>query len=161
MSADPAFPRGATLPIPEDVQVGAGWVEQMVEMADHIGPLETLRLVDAFGGQRPYVSSDPERNPFRSVLSPAAIATVSRVYGGAHLWVPVGRLALARARRAPVIAAVRARQMTLSQAAQLLGTSVSYVSQLANRTGEGVGTRPLVTRAKRGDARQIDMFPDT
>lgn len=148
------------LPIPEDVRVGPHWSSQMVELADHIGPYQTLLLIEAFGGQRARVPIDPERNPFRAVLSEEAARTISHVYAAELFWVPTGRAALAAARRAPVIASVRAGTMTGEEATRLLGTSRRYLGQLVNQTDEGVGAKPLPGRRRQSDPRQIDMFPE-
>lgn len=56
---------------------------------------------------------------------------------------PVGSVAMDRACRAPVIAAVRAGLLTGAEAQTILGTSRSYISQLANHTDEGKGVEPL------------------
>lgn len=106
------LPRAEELPIPADVQPGPGWTEQMLEMAAHVGAFDTLAIVAALGGQSIYIPRDKAKSPFAEIVGEAAVATLAWVYGGHHYAVPVGRAALARARRAPVLAAVRAKRMT-------------------------------------------------
>ena len=43
------FPPVDQLPIPENVQPGPGWTDQMREMADHIGAYPTMLIVDRYG----------------------------------------------------------------------------------------------------------------
>jgi hypothetical protein len=150
----------ADLPIPADAKVTRKWPPQMVEMADHIGAYHTLRLIDARGGQQVRVPIDPERSPFRDVLDARLVRVMAQVYGGNELELPVGRAVLSEARRAPVLASVRAGDMTVREAAKILGTARTYVSELVNRTAEASGAVPL-RRPRRGDDRQIDMFERT
>ncbi|WJY18705.1 hypothetical protein QQS45_00170 [Alteriqipengyuania flavescens] len=148
----------ADLPIPRTAKVTRKWPAQMVEMADHIGAFHTLHLIAAFGGQQMRIPLDPDRSPFRDVLDPQRVDLMARIYGGNELELPVGRAALDEARRAPVLASVRAGDMTVREAARILGTARTYVSQLVNRTAEAEGAAPLPSR--RVDKRQLDMFPD-
>lgn len=147
----------ADLPIPADAQVTRKWPAQMVEMADHIGAYHTLRLIDAKGGEQVRVPRDPERSPFRGVLDARLCRVMAQVYGANELELPVGRAVLNEARRAPVLASVRNGDMTVREAARILGTARTYVSELVNRTAEASGAEPL-RRPKRGDDRQIEMF---
>ena len=147
----------ADLPIPEDAQVTDKWPAQMVEMADHIGPLATLRLIDQLGGQQVRVPLDPERSPFRDVLSPSLVRTMAQIYGGNELELPVARPALTEARRASVLASVIKKDITVREAARILGTARTYVSYLINRSTEGRGAEPL-RRPRHGDDRQIELF---
>jgi len=130
------FPLPDQLPIPRDVQVGPGWGAQMREMADHIGPYATLLIVDRWGGQQVYVAADPARNVFRDAIGAAAAETMSRIYGRETLKVPTGKPALAQARRAPIIAAVRAGEMTGAEAAARLRVNRTYISELINQRDE-------------------------
>lgn len=147
----------ADLPIPQDAQVTRKWPAQMVEMADHIGPYATLQLIDHFGGEQVRVPLDPDRNPFRDVLGPKLAATFSRIYGGNELELPVAKAARDEARRAPVLASVRNKDMTVREAARILGTARTYVAQLVNRSREAENAAPL-RRPSRDDDRQIDLF---
>lgn len=153
------LPRAEELPIPADVQPGPGWTEQMLEMAAHVGAFDTLAIVAALGGQSIYIPRDKAKSPFAEIVGEAAVATLAWVYGGHHYAVPVGRAALARARRAPVLAAVRAKRMTTADAARLLGTSRTYLAHLANQTDEGAAATPIQLSRKR-DTRQIELFSD-
>lgn len=150
----------ADLPIPPDAGVTRKWPPQMVEMADHIGAYQTLRLIDAKGGEQVRVPLDPERSPFREVLDARLVRVMAQIYGGNELELPVGRAVLNEARRAPVLASVRNGDMTVREAAKILGTARTYVSELVNRTAEASGAAPL-RRPRRGDDRQIEMFETT
>lgn len=132
------LPRLDDLPIPADVQPGPGWTGQMIEMADHIGAYATLCLIAAHGGEEVHIPASAERSPFADVLSSEHRATIARVYGGNRILIPVGRVAIARARRAVVIAAVRANKITGAEAQKIIGTSRTYVAHLVNHTDEGM-----------------------
>lgn len=147
------------LPIPADARVTKRWTEQMREMADHIGAYRTLLVIDALGGQLIDVPSDPANNRIAAVIGDEGAAIMSRIYGGNRLWVPVGRAALNEARRAGIISAVRAKKMTIAEAAPILKTSRSYLGYLVNSTVEGQEAEPYVPRRSRHDPRQLDMFP--
>ncbi len=147
----------ADLPLPEDAKITRKWPAQMIEMADHIGAWHTLQLIDRLGGQQLRVPMDPERSPFREVLDARRVRIMAQIYGGNELELPVGRAALDEARRAPVLASVRNGDMTVREAARILGTARTYVSQLVNRTSEAANAEPL-RRPSSGDDRQIDMF---
>jgi len=145
------------LPIPHDVAMTGRWPAQLVEMADHIGAYHAMRIVERFGGQQIYVSADPERNCLREVLDARLTRIMSHVYGRQEIEVPVARAALMEARRAPVIASVRNGDMTVAEAARILGTARTYVSQLVNRSREAAVAEPL-RRPSLRDPRQIEMF---
>lgn len=160
MTARADLPRLNDLPIPDDVRAAPHWPEQMREMADWIGPLDTLRVSEAFGGEVVYISHNPQRSPFRDLLSPAQVETMARVYGGSRLTVSNALPLLRRVRRAGVIAATRAGRLTIMDAARICGTSRTYMSHLVNQTSEGAGAPALavVPRRVAHDPRQIDMF---
>lgn len=145
------LPRLDELPIPADVRPGPGWTQQMVEMADHIGAYPTLCVVARFGGAQVYIGRDPARSPFAEVVDAATAATIAEVYGGNRLLVPVGRVAVARARRAVVLAAVRARRISGADAAKVLGTSRTYLSHLVNETLEGTHRSTIESLPVQGD----------
>jgi hypothetical protein len=116
----------------------------MLEMADHIGPYATLLLVERFGGMRIYVPKDyakgksyPDRGSIREVVGEEAARKLSQIYCREYLAIPTGRTALARARRAPIIAAVRSGNMTGGDAARMLRVARPYLSHLVNHTAEG------------------------
>ena len=148
------------LPIPADARVTKKWTTQMLEMAAHIGAYRTLLVIDALGGQQIYIPVDPTNSPMVDVIGKDGAAIMSRIYGPARLWVPVGRAALNEARRATVIAACRSRTMMISEGAMILKTSRSYLGHLVNSTVEGPEAEPYVPRLSRHDPRQIELFPD-
>jgi hypothetical protein len=152
------------LPIPQDAPITQKWTGQMQEMAAHIGPFLTLLVVDRLGGQEVQVPSDPERNRLTEVIGPDGAAIISRIYGGNVLRVPVGRAALDEARRAGIIAAIRAKTMTIAEAAPILRTSRSYLSHLVNATPEGEEAEAINVgrlRRLRHDPRQLNLFNST
>lgn len=147
------------LPVPQDVQIGAGWTPLMIEMADHIGPYHTMLIVDRFGGRQCYISMDPDQNLFRDLVGPATARTISRIYGREQLDIPVAQYALHRAKRAVILAAVRQRAITASQAARIMRCARASVSRLLNRGDEGRGV--VLPRALRKiDPRQLVMFDE-
>ena len=150
------LPRLADLPIPADVVPGKGWTGQMLEMADHIGAYATLCLVAAHGGEQVHVPRDAAASPFLDCLDQDSAAKVAWVYGGTgnRLDVPVGRVAVDRARRAIVLAAVRAGKLTGADATKILGTSRTYLAHLVNQTDEG---QDADTRRK---AQHLPVQPD-
>jgi len=131
------LPRLCDLPIPHDVRPGPGWTEQMREMADHIGPHATLSIVAHFGGQQLYVPRDAKASPFAEIVDQNAAATLAHIYCGNNITIPVGRVAVNRARRAVIVAAVRENRMSVAEAARVVGTSRTYMSHLVNQTDEG------------------------
>ena len=161
------FLAAGELPIPEDVRPGPGWTEQMLEMAEHIGAYATLLLVDRFSGMRIYIPADWTRGKvyegkgsIRDVVGDRAAAKLSEVYRREYLELPVARYAVDRAKRGPIIAAVRSGEMTVSAAARKLGTRRPYVSYLANQTDEGGEAAAIEHRAALRSAGQMDLFPD-
>lgn len=150
------LPRLADLPIPRDVRPGPGWTGQMLEMAAHIGPYATLRLVAAHGGEQVHVPRDPAASPFLDCVDADTAATIAWVYGGTgnRLDVPVARAAVDRARRAVVLAAVRAGKISGADAARIIGTSRTYLAHLVNATDEG---RDASSRSR---ARDLPAQPD-
>lgn len=134
------LPTLADFPIPANVAAGgAGWSPSMIEMADHIGARATLLISDRFGGEEMRIPIDPRRNPFRALIGDELATRVSAVYGGERLAIPIARYALDVARRAGVIATVRAGRMTRSDMARVLRIRRDSASHLINRTDEGVG----------------------
>lgn len=155
------------LPIPEDAGTGEGWTNRMLEMADHIGAYRTLQLCDVFGGMRIYIPKDPEkgktygrRGSIVDVVGIGTAAKLSAIYGSEYFHFPTAKLAINRAKRAPILAAVRAGELECAAAARMLRTKRSYVSHLVNQTDEGAGGPEVSRRASQRDARQIDLFGD-
>ena len=157
MTARADLPRLDELPIPADVQPGRGWTEQMLEMADHVGAYATLRIVAAHGGSQVYISRKADACPFADVVDEDTAEILASIYGGNRIQIPVGRAAVDRARRAGIIAAVRAGEMTGADAQRILGTSRTYVSHLVNQTQEGQNAQPARLSA-RHDPRQHKLF---
>ncbi|UIJ46928.1 hypothetical protein LZK98_08290 [Sphingomonas cannabina] len=151
------LPKLWELPIPRDVQPGRGWTSQMREMADHIGAYATLTIVATFGGEQLRVPYSAERSPFRNILDQETVATIASVYGGNRISIPVARTAVDTARRAVVIAAVRAEKLTAADAARIIGTSRTYISHLVNGTDEGQNT-DLAASVDRLEPQQRDLF---
>lgn len=146
------------LPIPKDARVTRRWTEQMCEMAAHIGAYRTLLVIDALAGQVVKIPKRMEFNRLEAVIGKDGAEIMSRIYGGNVLQVPVGRAALNEARRAGVIAAIRARKMTIADAVPILETSRSYISHLVNQTSEGSDAAVYVPPRRGRDDRQLDMF---
>lgn len=76
------------------------------------------------------------RGSIRQVIGDRAAEILSDVYRREYLLIPTAREALDRARRAPIIAAVRSGDMTATDAAKALSTSRPYMSYLVNQRDE-------------------------
>ena len=132
----------------------------MREMATHIGAYEVLLICERFGGQDIYVPADTSKSPFVAVIGHAKAQTLSWVYRREKLAIPTARYALARARRADTLAAVRAGEMTVADMARTLGIRRDYASKLVTQTDEGLGVTPIRPCRATHDPRQIDMFDE-
>lgn len=152
------LPRLDDLPIPVEVTMGTGWTPHMVEMADHIGPRAVLQLADRLGGELVRVPARPTAK-LTDVIGAEKAAIMSHVYRHEMLRIPSARTALRVARRAGVIAAVRARDLTGNDAARILRTSRSYLAKLVNRTDEAADARPLL-RLSPDRPRQLELLDD-
>lgn len=130
----------------------------MLDIASHIGAYDTLILCEQFGGRDIYVPVDASKNPLREAVGPAKARKLSWVYRRETLAIPTARHALAVARRAPVLASVRAGDLSVAQAARLLHLRRDYVSKLVARTDEGREAPPLPALSRKRDPRQLDMF---
>lgn len=162
------FAAAEELPIPQDAQVGPGWTAQMIEMADHIGAYATLLLIDRFAGMSLYIPADwtrgkvyDGRGSIREIVGDRAAQILSHVYRREYLELPTAHHAIARAKRAPIIAAVRQGRMTITEAARKLRSRRPYISQLVNQSDEGsegaAGELPI---AGHRDPGQPDLFGD-
>lgn len=142
----PAFlPCFNDLPIPSEAQVQDFWPDQLKELADFVGPYHALRIVDRLGGRQVRIPTERvEGSVFRQALPREVADELTQAYAGCEMELPVARSALDYARRQPLIAAVRAGKITVRTAAIILGSARTYVSQLVNRTDEGVGHEPIV-----------------
>lgn len=150
--------RPESLPIPPDAKPHRTWPPIMLDMAAHIGAYDTLRIVDAFAGQYIYVPLNPATSPFTDIIGGEKAALLSHVYGRERLNIPAGRNALMRARRAGVIALVRAKKMTVKEAAARLRMPERHLFTLISKTDEGTDAEPLLILERPRDARQLDMF---
>lgn len=156
------FPERMELPpIPKDVKPGRGWCRFMMEMADHIGAYDVLRICEALGGQQFIVPADHLRSPILPVIGAAGAQTVSHVYRHELICIPLAKVAIFRARRAPVLASIRCGALTVSEAARRLGVRRDNLSRLVNQTDEGDDAVPLLRPGRKVDPRQIDMFADS
>jgi hypothetical protein len=153
-----ALPSLSDFPIPADVVPGAGWCELMREMADHIGPVTTLMIVEHFKGQNIYVPADAAKSPFLPLIGAEKARVLAWVYRRETLAIPTAAYALARARRGPVMASVRRGDMTVSDAARILGVRRDYASRLLSKTDEGRNIAPSPATNARHDPRQGDLF---
>ncbi len=153
--------RPEDLPIPIDAKAHRSWPPIMLEIAAHIGAYDTLRLVDAYAGQRLYVPIDASRSRLGELIGSEKAAIMSQVFGVETLLIPSGRRPLERARRAGVIALVRTKKMTVSEAAALLRMAPRHLTTLINKTDEGTDAEPLLTLERPRDARQLEMFDPT
>ena len=145
------------LPLPAEPEIDGSWTRQMREWVPAIGALGVLRMVDALGGQMIYVPKAGEGSKLAQVLGEEAATAFSAAHGGEHLQVPLGETALARARRAPVLAAIRAGEMAINEAVPILRMTRTSISHLVNHSDEGADVAPLRTN-RRHDPRQDDLF---
>ncbi|HEX7820664.1 MAG TPA: hypothetical protein VF463_08590 [Sphingobium sp.] len=145
-------------PIPEDAQADPKWPPIMLDMAAHIGPYATLLIVDAFAGQEVYVSKDPARSPFSDIIGADKAETMAHVYGVERLRIPGGRMPLLKARRAGILAACRAKKMSVDEGAAILRMPRRHLRHIVNHTQEALTATPMVLLPRARDARQLDMF---
>lgn len=150
----------AALPIPDDVQPGPGWSKVMVEMSGLIGARDVLRLCEQYGGQQVYFPVDPGKAPFADVIGQDKAEALGHLFRMTRLTIPTARYAIARAKRAGVIAAVRVRRLTVAEAAAMLHIRRDTVSQLVKCPTEGIGSAKFNPPPRPKDHRQIEMFPD-
>lgn len=155
------------LPIPEDACADDSWPESMLEMAAHIGAYRTLQLVDVFGGMRIYIPLDPEkgksygrRGSIVDAVGIGAAAKLSAIYGSEYYFVPRGRGPVERAKRAPILVAVREGRLSGNEAAAMLRMQRSHFSKLVNGTDARRMTDAELHRSRRHDPRQIELFGD-
>lgn len=147
------------LPIPTDVRPNSRWTGAMLEMAAHIGPYFTARLVDRFGGLELYVPLKSEGWHVTDLIGREAASKLCEIYGRERLPIPVAAAAIRHAKRRSVIAAVRAKKMSLTEAAHILRTSRTYLSALVNGSDEGEAALPIILPRKR-HASQLEMFEE-
>lgn len=131
-------------PIPKDVQAADDWPETLKELALWIGAYDTLRLCEALNGREIYISRKLDQQSLSAVLSADKVAILARVYGGSRFAVPTAHRQIRKARRAAILASVRAGMMTGAVGAQLLGTSRTHMAHIVNQTDEGIAAAPAV-----------------
>ena len=130
----------------------------MVEMAAHIGAYEVLRLCEVYGGQQVYFPVDPANAPLVEILGGAKAKRLCKAFQRERITIPTARHALSIARRASVIAAARAGDLSVAAAAAKLGLRRDTVSTLIRSSDEGFGLLPETARPDRGQPRQIELF---
>lgn len=145
------------LPIPEDVQPGKAWTQSMREMADHIGPYATMLIVDRWGGLELYVPRSADTWHVSTVIGHAAAQKLCATYGRERLPIPRARAAVAAAKRQGVIAAVRAKKLSLTEGAHILRTTRTYLSGLVNGSDEGTLAQPFIAH-RRPHIGQFELF---
>jgi hypothetical protein len=153
----PERPPLSALPIPEDAGVTSCWSHTLREMADHIGANTVLQLIDRFGGQKIYVPVKAEGWFIADLIGADKAEIFCHIYQREDLELPVGTAELFAARATPILAAVRAKEMTYTEAAWLLHTSRKHVSHLVNQSARFANLPPF-TRTARNDPRQLFMF---
>ena len=156
--------RDGDLPIPTDAVQNRYWTDAMCEMAAHIGPVATLQIVDVFGGLELYIPVNPERCAAYTVIGADKCAILCAIYTSERLPIPVGASAVRYAKIAPILAGVRARQISLTDAVVILKaagikTSRSYLSGIINKTDQGKFAK-IWQPVRIPDARQMVMFDE-
>lgn len=146
------------LPIPQDVAIGPDWTSQMLDIADVIGPRATLLFVDRYGGQQVTISAEFASGELIDLLGYKTAAKLELAYRRERMLVPRARVALARARRAPILALVRANAISGAEATRILRTSRTYLSHLVNQTDEGLPADARKRPPSPKNARQPDLF---
>jgi hypothetical protein len=146
------------LPIPQDVAVDETWCWTLHEMADHMGAFAVLQLVDQIGGLQLYIPKSADGWFVSDIIGRAAADILAHIYIGEKLDLPVGRTELFGARAGPLIAAIRADQMTYTEAAFALHTSRKHIWHLVKRTPRAWGVKPRL-RQSADDLAQLSLFP--
>lgn len=96
----------------------------MIEMADHIGPQATLLLLERFGGEEIRISrTDRQRARFAEAIGDEAARVFQEAFAPSKLDLPVAFDAIRRAKGKPLIDQVRARQLSVAEAARILKVS--------------------------------------
>ncbi len=148
------------LPIPADVRPNSRWTPSMLEMAAHIGPYETLKIVERYGGLSLYIPQVPPSDwHVLDIIGWQAAAKLCSIYTSERLPIPVAAAAVRHAKRASVVAAIRAKEMSLTEGAHILRTSRTYLSGLVNGSDEGETALPAVLPRKRHPG-QIELFDE-
>ena len=136
------LPTLSDLPIPRDAKIDESWTDQMRELAAFTTPYIALLICDKFGGQSLYIPMNWETSVLRQAVPDVWVEKISAAIAPYKYFVPRARAALARARRAGVLAMVRANTLSKRNAAIILGTTRNYVIQML-KTGEGLDVQPI------------------
>lgn len=151
------LPRYDELPIPSEVSVGTGWSPLMVEIADHIGPYATLKLLERYGGEHFRISRASRRNPFVEAIGEEAARVFCEAFHGEKIDLPTGHDAIWRARAKPIINRVRHGALTIADAARILRVRRTRIHAVLAE-GDAAGEPPRRRKGREPDPRQIDMF---
>jgi hypothetical protein len=153
----PQLARLVDVPIPEDIKVGHGWPESLVELADHIGAAAALKLCQAWGGLDYYIPSKlPLDHDLRRILGDEPAEALSAAYGNNRIVLPRARKIFEKLRRGHILAEVRAGRLGKRQAARRLETSYR---QILTWLKDGEGTdKAGRTSFRPVNKYQLDMF---
>lgn len=158
-----AAPGEGDLPIARDVTPNRHWTDSMREMAAHIGAYETMLIVDRFGGMPLLTTKNPELCGAWPLIGAEKTRILCKVYVREAIQVPVAHAAIRHAKMQGVVAAIRARRLTLSEAVMVLReggvrTSTIRLNKLVNQTDEGLGIDPWTPRRSATDPAQTSIF---
>lgn len=150
------LPRLDDLPIPSDATVGTGWSPMMVEIADHIGPYATLKLLERCGGDHFRVSARRVHPRFADAIGEEAAELFCKAFDGSKIDLPTGHAAIWRAKALPILERVRCNALTIADAARILRVARTRIhAVLVEQEKAGA---PKRRKGKLVDPRQIDMF---
>lgn len=151
-AADGRLLRIDELPIPEDATAGLGWSPLMLEIADHIGPYATLKLLDALGGEHIRVSGTAAQRELLAAAIGAVKSTVfQNAFRGCKLDLPVARYAMLRAKGRPVLQAVAQRELKIADAARILGVGRTRVHDLLSELQRPAAERVTLYAEQRAE----------
>lgn len=151
------------LPIARDVTPNRHWTDSMREMAAHIGAYETMLIVDRFGGLPLLTTKNPELCGAWSLIGPEKTRILCKVYVREAIQVPVAHAAIRHAKMQHILAAIRARRLSLSDAVMALRaggirTSTIRLNKLVNQTDQGRDVPPWTPRRSAADPAQTSIF---
>lgn len=151
--------------IARDAQPDRYWCESMLEMEAHLGAYATLRMTDCFGGLQIPIPMKPEKSCALALIGPEKNEILCHVYGREDLPIPIAPSAILRAKLPAIVAAIRLRQMTSTDAVILLRRSgikmtVRHLSHFINHTQTGADAIAYVPKKALPDPRQMILFED-
>lgn len=124
---------------------------QMRMIARVIGLAETVRLIEARGGNRMYVPLQPARcQALRDVLSPGALTALCESFGGKRLELPKNDKVIQQIRNIAIRAA--RRHKTVPQVAKEFGLTRRHIFNLTADTADDNHDEPNPTGDLFGDA---------